>query len=491
MPQSFLSPSLDLDRYPIPTQAFIGGKFVDSTSEGKHTLISAVNDAIVTKELQWSNTRDVDYAVEAAGEGLKAWQAMSDVARRDALIKYGDLIRQNKQRLHWLEGVLVGKDAGFCAFEVDFAAELFTYYGNMIDKLNSEVMVSTNESLRYTLHQPWGICAGIVPFNGPIITMAMKLAPALACGNAMIIKTSETNPFSTLYMASLANAAGIPPGVVNCLTGGTEVGHALAAHMKIRKISFTGSIPVGKRVQIAAAESNLKSVTLELGGKSPIVVFADADVAKAVAGIMTFLVMNGQGCALGTRVYVHESIADEVISKVKDLAETHADTLGDDPLSETTRSSPLYHHRQKETVLSYIESGKTEATLVCGGASMGNQGCYVQPTVFVDPQPGARIVQEEIFGPVLVITRFKTEEEVLEMANDTEFGLASSVYTKDIARALRLSRLLEAGSVQVNGSGWPNPKIPMTGWKQSGQGIENGREAMLDWMQVKVVSLSV
>ncbi|KAI0184552.1 aldehyde dehydrogenase domain-containing protein [Xylaria flabelliformis] len=491
MPQSFSSPSLDLDRYPIPTQAFIGGEFLDGTSSEKHTLISSVNDAIITKELQWANTLDVDYAVEAAEEGLKAWQAMSDGARRDALIKYGDLIQQNKERFQWLEGILVGKDAGFCSFEVNFAAELFTYYGNMIDKVSSDVLVSTNENLRYTLHQPWGICAGIVPFNGPIITMAMKLAPALACGNVMIIKTSETNPFSTLYMASLANSAGIPPGVINCLTGGAEAGHALASHMKIRKISFTGSIPVGKRVQIAAAESNLKGVTLELGGKSPVIVFEDADIDKAVAGIMTFLVMNGQGCALGTRVYVHESVAYELISKVEDLAEMHAGTLGDDPLSESTRSSPLYHHRQKETVLSYIESGKAEATLVCGGSSVGKQGCYVQPTVFVDPQPGARIVREEIFGPVLVIMRFKTEEEVVKMANDTEFGLASTVYTKDIARALRLSRLLEAGSVHVNGSGWPNPKVPMTGWKQSGQGIENGREAMMDWMQVKVVSLSV
>ncbi|KAI0863771.1 aldehyde dehydrogenase domain-containing protein [Xylaria cubensis] len=481
MPQSISSPSLDLDRYPIPTQAFIGGEFLDGTSSEKHTLISSVNDAIITKgrpdlyhprntfemslltlsELQWANTLDG--------------------ARRDALIKYGDLIQQNKERFQWLEGILVGKDAGFCSFEVNFAAELFTYYGNMIDKVSSD----------YTLHQPWGICAGIVPFNGPIITMAMKLAPALACGNVMIIKTSETNPFSTLYMASLANEAGIPPGVINCLTGGAEAGHALAAHMKIRKISFTGSIPVGKRVQIAAAESNLKGVTLELGGKSPVIVFEDADIDKAVAGIMNFLVMNGQGCALGTRVYVHESVAYKLISKVEDLAEMHAGTLGDDPLSESTRSSPLYHHRQKETVLSYIESGKAEATLVCGGSSVGKQGCYVQPTVFVDPQPGARIVREEIFGPVLVITRFKTEEEVVKMANDTEFGLASTVYTKDIARALRLSRLLEAGSVHINGSGWPNPKVPMTGWKQSGQGIENGREAMMDWMQVKVVSLSV
>jgi aldehyde dehydrogenase (NAD+) len=296
--------------------------------------------------------------------------------------------------------------------------------------------------------------------------MAMKLAPALASGNVMIIKTSEANPLSTLFMASLANEAGIPAGVINCLTGGAEAGQALAAHMKIRKISFTGSVDVGRRVQVAAAQSNLKSVALELGGKSPVVVFPDADIDRAVAGIMTFLVMNGQGCALGTRVYVHDSVADAIIAKVKDLVEAHAANLGGDPLSETTRSSPLYHHRQRDSVLSYIESGKAEATLLCGGSSRGEQGCYVEPTVFVDPKPNARIVREEIFGPVLVLARFRTEDEVLRMANDTEFGLVASVHTKDIARALRFSRLLEAGNVQINGAGWPNPNIPMTGWKR-------------------------
>lgn len=340
----------------------------------------------------------------------------------------------------------------------------------------------------------------------------------------MIIKTSETNPFSTLFMAALSTSAGIPPGVINCLTGSVEAGQALASHAKIRKISFTGSIAAGKHVQVAAAQSNLKSVTLELGGKSPVVVFADADVDSAVNGIMTFLLMNGQGCALGTRVYVHESVADDVLARIIDRAEAHAATLGGDPFSETTRSSPLYHRRQKETVLACIESGKREATLLYGGESMGDQGCYVQPTVFVDPKPDARILREEIFGPVLVVTRFgDDEEEVLGMANDTEFGLVASVYTKDIARALRFSRRLEAGSVQINGAGWPSPRIPMTGWKrkfflrfsssinpfvslrieptvkiksmannhaESGQGIENGKEGLLAWMQVKVVSIS-
>ncbi|KAI1812447.1 aldehyde dehydrogenase [Poronia punctata] len=489
MTNSFVTPDFPLDQYPIPVRAFIGGKYVDSADSEKHTLISSVNDAVVTTELQWSNSNDVDQTVDAAEEGYKAWQAMDDKARRDALIKYGQLIRNNRAQLHWLEAILTGKEIGFCNFEVDLAAELFTYNANLIESVNGEVLVSTDDALKYTLHQAWGVCVGIVPFNSPIITMAMKLAPALACGNVMIIKTSEVNPLSTLYMASLANEAGIPAGVINCLTGGAEAGEALAAHMRVRKISFTGSVEVGRRVQMASARSNLKSVTLELGGKSPVTVFADADIEKAVAGIMTFLVMNGQGCVLGTRVYVHELIADDVITRVKAVAEAHVSTLCGSPFSESTVSSPLYNHRQRETVLSYIKSGKAEATLLCGGSSVGTKGCYVQPTVFVDPSPDARILRDEIFGPVLVISRFRTEEEALRLANDSEFGLAASLYTRDITRAMRFSRLLEAGSVQVNGVGLPSPKVPLTGWKQSGQGIENGREGLMDWVQTKVVSL--
>lgn len=397
-------------------------------------------------------------------------------------------------------------------------------YGNMIDKFESEVMAADEDSIRvchcampprtsngisnslqYTLRQPWGICAGICPFNGVIVTLAMKAAPALACGNSIIIKTSETNPFSTLFMTSLAIEAGIPPGALNCLVGGAEAGNALSSHMDIRKISFTGSIGVGKLIQIAAAKSNLKSVTLELGGKSPIIVFPDANLEAALPAATLFLLMNGQGCALPTRLYVHESIAEEFIGRVKAMVEGHAKTLGGDPTAPSTYSSPLYHHRQKDVVLSYIESGKAEATLITGGKAVGEQGCYVEPTIFVDPAPNARVLKEEIFGPVLVVVRFSTDDEVLRMANDTEFGLAASIWTADMKRALRFAHKLEAGSVSVNGAGGYHPSVPMGGWKrksgsclyrfgtnfllESGQGLENGKEAMLDWTQLKSVAL--
>ncbi|KAM6507708.1 hypothetical protein FSOLCH5_012907 [Fusarium solani] len=486
---SFQVPIFDTSRFPLPVRAFIDGEFVDSTGDEKHTLISSVNDQVLTNELEWSSARDVDLAVESSRKGLALWQAMSNDAHRDALVKYGNLIRQNREQLHWLEAVLTGKDSGFCGFEINAAAELFIYYGNMIDKVESEVMAADEDSIRYTLRQPWGICAGICPFNGVIVTLAMKAAPALACGNSIIIKTSETNPFSTLFMTSLAIEADIPPGALNCLVGGAEAGNALSSHMDIRKISFTGSIGVGKLIQIAAAKSNLKSVTLELGGKSPIIVFPDANLEAALPAATLFLLMNGQGCALPTRLYVHESIAEEFIGKVKDVVEGHAKTLGGDPTAASTYSSPLYHHRQKDVVLSYIESGKVEAKLITGGNAVGEQGCYVEPTIFVDPAPDARVLREEIFGPVLVVVRFSTDDEVLKLANDTEYGLAASIWTADMKRALRFANKLEAGSVSVNGAGGYHPSVPMGGWKQSGQGLENGKEAMLDWTQLKSVAL--
>lgn len=325
---------------------------------------------------------------------------------------------------------------------------------------------SGSSNLQYTIRQPWGICAGICPFNGVIITLAMKAAPGLACGNSIIIKTSELNPFSTLFMTSLATQAGIPPGTLNCLIGGPEVGEALSSHMDIRKISFTGSIKVGKLIQVAAAKSNLKSVTLELGGKSPLIVFPDADLERALQPATMFLLMNGQGCALPTRLYVHESIADEFIVKLKVIVEEHGRNLGGNPTLPSTRSSPLYHQRQKEVVLSYIQTGIKEATLLTGGKQIGAKGCYVEPTIFVDPHPDAKVLREEIFGPVLVVARFSTEDEVIKLANDTEFGLAAYVWTADISRALRLSQRLEAGTVNVNGAGGLQPNVPMGGWKR-------------------------
>ncbi|KAI8725364.1 Aldedh domain-containing protein [Fusarium sp. LHS14.1] len=307
----------------------------------------------------------------------------------------------------------------------------------------------------------------------------MKAAPALDCGNSMIIKTSEANTFSTLFMASLAIEAGIPPGALNCLVGGAEADNTLSSHMDIRKISFTGSIGVGKLIQIAAAKSNLKSVTLELGGKSPIIVFPDANLEAALPAATLFLLMNGQGCALPIRLYVHESIAEKFIGKVKDMVEGHAKTLGGDPTAASAKPSSFH--------TSSLE--KSEVTIITGGNVVGEKGCYVEPTIFVDSSSNARVLKEEIFGPVLVVVRFSTDDEVLKLANETDYGLAASIWTTDMKRALRFAHKLEAGSVSVNVAGGYHPSVPIGGWKQSGQGLENGKEAMLDWTQLKSIAL--
>lgn len=339
-------------------------------------------------------------------------------------------------------------------------------YANMIGTISSDVITSTDDCLTYTIRQPWGITAGICPFNAPLGSFVMKAAPALACGNSIIIKASEYNPFSSLFLASLSKEAGIPDGVINCLVGGGEVGEALASHMKIRKISFTGSITTGKRVQIAAAKSNLKSVTTELGGKSPQIIFPDADLERAVPAASMFLAMNGQGCALPTRLYVHEDIFDAVVAKLVPMVEAAGQGLGGDPTTTTTQGSPLYNHSQRETVRAHLESGKKEATLLTGGNVLGETGCFVEPTIFIHPKPNARVLREEIFGPVLVIQKFSSEEEVLKLANDTEYGLAAYAWTADTKRALRLARKLEAGNISINGAGGLSIKAPVGGWKR-------------------------
>ncbi|KAI1356418.1 aldehyde dehydrogenase domain-containing protein [Xylaria sp. FL0043] len=484
--------ALDFTKYPIPTQAFIGGKYVDCSDPEKHELRSSVNDEILTSNLQWASADDVDTAVAAAESGFTAWGKIPNTQKRDIMVKFASLVRENSAQLAWLEAVLVGKDPRIGSFGINEVAELFIYYGNIIHQFHGQIQTPHGDgSLEYVIRQPFGVVAGITPFNEPLLTFAMKVAPAIAAGNAIVLKVSEQNPLSTLFIASLTKEAGFPDGLVNILTGGVEAGSALAAHMKIRMISFTGSMQVGKLVQQAAAKSNLKKVTLELGGKSPVIVFQDADLEKASKMSAAFLALNGQGCLLGTRMYVHEDVAQEMIARMKGIVEYMGTGLGSDPLSPSTITSPLYNHRQKEVVMKSIEEGKNEATLLTGGSAVGEKGCYVQPTIFINPSKSARVLREEVFGPVLTIVTFKDEQEALDMANDTEYGLAAYVHTKDLGRALRFTKNLQAGMVAVNSAMAYDKTRPFGGWKQSGQGYENGVAGLEDWSQTKSVLLSL
>ncbi|OCK79497.1 aldehyde dehydrogenase [Lepidopterella palustris CBS 459.81] len=473
-------------KWPLPTQPFIHGKYVDSKGTEKLTLRSAVDDSLISDQVQVANAADVDIAVESAEQALKVWQGLPFENRRKVMERYADLIVEHGDHLGYLETILNGKEIMFSGtHEPRAAANLFNYFAGYVDKLDGDAVSSDDGYLKIIRHEPFGICAGINAYNSPIITFAMKAAPALAAGNVIISKASETNPFSSLYLGELAIQAGIPPGVLNVLIGTVECGSALATHMKIRKISFTGSVVVGKKIQVAAAQSNLKSVTLELGGKTPVIVFPDADIDLAAADSYGFMRLNGQGCVLGTRIFVHEDVVDEYVTKLKVKLEHYRSTLGADPFDKNTISSPLYHHRQRDIVVSFLDQGGKEAKVLTGGKAFGDKGCYIEPTLFYKPKPDARVVRNEIFGPVAVIDTFTDEDDVVRRANDTDYGLGATLYTKDLSRAVRVSTQLEAGTVTVNNSYYVHHAMAFGGWKNSGVGRENGKYGLLEYTQTK------
>jgi aldehyde dehydrogenase (NAD+)/retinal dehydrogenase len=340
-------------------------------------------------------------------------------------------------------------------------------------------------------HEPLGVCAAINPFNAPVATFFLKAAPALATGNVMIVKPSEKTPLGSLAAASLFERAGFPPGVIQVVTGPGSTGALLAEHMRIRKVSFTGSIATGKKIQEAAARSNLKRVTLELGGKSPAVIFEDANIENALTWtINAILTRSGQLCVAASRVYVQKGIADKFIQEYKKRMKEAASDLGD-PQDPAVRLGPMVDQSQLARVKSMVERGKTEADLVVGGGQYGETGCYMEPTVFLNPRDDAEIYRQEVFGPVSVIKTFETEEEVLRLANDTEFGLMSGVFTRDITRALRVSSALESGVVGINCISLQSLQAPFGGKKQSGIGREFGEYALRLFTEPKTVLINM
>jgi aldehyde dehydrogenase (NAD+)/retinal dehydrogenase len=340
-------------------------------------------------------------------------------------------------------------------------------------------------------HEPLGVCAAINPFNAPVATLFLKAAPALATGNVIIVKPSEKTPLGSLAVASLFEKAGFPPGVIQILTGPGSTGALLAEHMRIRKVSFTGSIATGKKIQVAAARSNLKRVTLELGGKSPAIVFEDANIENALTWtINAILTRSGQLCVAASRVYIQKSIAHQFIQEYKKRMEAAAKDLGD-PQDPGVRLGPMVDQSQLERVKKMVERGKSEAELVVGGFQHGETGCYMEPTVFLNPKEDAEIYRSEVFGPVSIIKTFETEEEVLKLANDTEFGLMSGVFTRDITRALRMSSLLETGVVGVNCVSIQNLQAPFGGKKQSGIGREFGEYALRLFTEPKTILINM
>jgi aldehyde dehydrogenase (NAD+) len=341
------------------------------------------------------------------------------------------------------------------------------------------------------LRQPFGVVAAITPWNAPITMLTFKMAPAIIAGNTLVVKSSEKAPLTALYLASLMKEAGLPPGVLNVLSGfGMPCGHALAAHPRIRKISFTGSIGAGRAIKQAAL-SNMKKVTLELGGKSPMIVFEDADLVKAaIMAARSILLNSGQACIASSRVYVHKSVAGQFCSELVKAFEEHGSNPAEDnnPLSVTTKRGPQGDVKQFESIKGFLQDANDHGfRFLTGGQAEAGKGYYIQPTIIFEPAEDSRVMRNEIFGPVQCVCTFETEQEVLQRANGSEYGLYASVFTRDVFRALRVAKNFEAGNVGVNITTFMTHDMPFTGWKQSGYGMELGQKQVDEWMHGKTV----
>lgn len=405
------------------------------------------------------------------------------------LCKLADLFDEHVETLAGIEALDNGKATPFGKSDVENSAACLRYYGGWADKVTGQTVDTDSNSLNYTLHEPVGVCGQIIPWNFPLLMWSWKIGPALATGNTVVLKSAEQTPLSALYAASLVKKAGFPPGVVNIISGfGRTAGAAIASHMDIDKVAFTGSTVVGRQILQAAAKSNLKKVTLELGGKSPNIVFPDANIENAISWINFGIYFNhGQCCCAGSRVLVHEAIYDKFLEAFKARAEKNK--VGN-PFEADTFQGPQISQLQFDRIMGYIEEGKKAgAKVVAGGERLGNQGYYIKPTIFADVTNDMKIAQEEIFGPVCTVQKFKDEAEAIRLANETSYGLASGIHTNDLNTSIRVAKALKAGTVWVNQYNMLHYQMPFGGYKESGLGRELGSYALENYTQVKTVRI--
>lgn len=477
-------------KYMQPTGLFINGEFVKS-HEGKtfDVLNPSTEETIAT--LYEAQAADVDIAVKAAKEAFENhWSREDPEVRARALFNLADLVEANLETLAGIDSLDNGKSLLCSRADVALVAKYLRSCGGWADKIYGDVIDTGKSHFTYSVKEPLGVCGQIIPWNFPLLMWAWKIAPALVTGNTVVLKTAESTPLSALYVSKYIPKAGIPPGVINIVSGfGKIVGEALTTHPKIKKIAFTGSTATGKHIYSSAAQT-LKKVTLELGGKSPNIVFADADLKKAVQNIILGIYYNsGEVCCAGSRVYVEESIYDEFAQEFKTASE--ALKVGN-PFDESTFQGAQTSQMQLDKILSYVEIGKKEgATLITGGERIGEKGYFIKPTIFGDVTEDMRIVKEEIFGPVVTVTKFKDLDHVVQMANDSEYGLAAGIHTTNINSAVKVADRLKAGTVWVNTYNDFHQNIPFGGFNASGLGREMSKEALDGYLQAKAVRVKL
>ncbi|NIE62854.1 betaine-aldehyde dehydrogenase [Burkholderia sp. Ax-1719] len=473
---------------------FIDGAYTDATSgETFETRNPATGETLAT--VQQASAADIDRAVQSARNGQRAWAAMTAMQRSRILRRAVELLRERNDELAELEMLDTGKPiAETRSVDIVTGADVIEYYAGLAPALEGQQIPLRESSFVYTRREPLGVTAGIGAWNYPLQIACWKSAPALAAGNAMIFKPSEVTPLSASHLAQIYIEAGVPPGVFNVVQGDARVGALLSTHPGIEKISFTGGVETGKKVMAAAGGSSLKEVTMELGGKSPLIVFEDADLDRAADIAVTANFFSaGQVCTNGTRVFVHRAVRDAFEARVIERVARIRVGQPDDP---ATNFGPLASAAQLDKVLGYIESGKREgARLLAGGARLVDdefaRGQFVQPTVFSDCRDDMQIVREEIFGPVMSILVFDEETEVIERANDTLYGLAAGVVTESLSRAHRVIHRLEAGICWINTWGESPAEMPVGGYKQSGVGRENGLTTLEHYTRIKSVQVEL
>lgn len=479
-------------QYEQPIGLFVNNEFVPSKAGKTFPVINPSTEEEII-EIYEAKEEDVDYAVDCAEMAFESsgWSSGEPLHRGMLMHKLADLIEKDIEIIAAIESMDNGKAYSSAIGDVTLAVNYLRSCAGWADKIFGRVVDSGDSHLNIIKKEPLGVCGQIIPWNFPILMWSWKIGPALATGNVVVMKTAESTPLSALYVCKHVKEAGFPPGVLNVISGfGKPAGMAIALHKKVKKVAFTGSTATGRLIMKAAAESNLKKITLELGGKSPNIIFGDADIKKAVQNIIMGIYFNsGEVCCAGSRVYVQDTVYDEILKEFKKASD---DLKVGDPFEEGVFQGAQTSELQLNKILHYIKVGVEEgAQLITGGKRLPQKGYFIKPTIFGNVTEDMKIVKEEIFGPVVCITKFKTVDEVVKMANNTTYGLAAGIHTFDVNKAIDVSSRIKAGTVWVNTYNDFHHMVPFGGYGESGIGRELGYEALENYTQIKAIRIGV